>query len=177
MNKTFLYKLFNHSKAGFLLIVIYIAGYTVFFYKKMDAVLFPYNSMFTIDFTKNYTASAYQVKINNVPVSITRNLYWKKDFLEASLRNYAKYKNNNDAVFMDHYLNQSVPGITKREFLLKRLCPDKNAAVQWLQWYVSFAGYTIPANSTIELLKYDFIFRNNEAVIQDSITIYKTSTL
>ena len=143
----------------------------------MDTTLFPYNSMFTIDFTKNYTASAYLVKVNNIPVAITKNLYWKKDFLEESLGNYCKYKTNNDAVFMDGYLNQTIPGKAKREFLLKRLCPDKAAAAKWLQWYIFFAGYRIPANSTIELLKYDFIFKNNEAIIQHSASIYKTSSL
>ncbi|MFT3912003.1 MAG: hypothetical protein QM737_21440 [Ferruginibacter sp.] len=143
----------------------------------MDAVFFPYNSMFAIDFTKKYTASAYSVKVNGAIVPITQHLYWKKDFLEETLINYCRYKKNHDVLFMDNYLDQRVLDKEKKEFLSSRLTPDKSGLDQWPFWYIHFAGYTIPPGATVELFQYDLIFENNAVTIKDSASIYKTSFL
>ncbi|MEO8770295.1 MAG: hypothetical protein ABI402_09430 [Ferruginibacter sp.] len=174
MKKSFLYKLFKHSRIGFAFVIIFMLCYAILFYKKMDTTFFPYNSMFAIDFNKKYTATTYMVKVNGMPVKITHHPYWKKDFLEESLYNYSKYKVNHNMLFMNDYLDAKVSGNERKIFLSKKLIPDKTAAEQWLPWYIQFAGYTIPTGAAIELWQYDLIFENNTAIVKDSSSIYKT---
>ena len=166
--------LFRHSKAAFAFVLLFILCYAILFYKKMDTVFSPYNSMFSIDFTKEYTATAYQMKVNGTPVKITRHPYWKKDFLEESLCNFSKYKTNHDLLYMDDYLNANFSNDEKKMFLSKRLLPDKMAVDQWLPWYIRFAGYSIQTGAAIELWQYKLVLENNIATIKDSSSIYKT---
>ncbi len=133
--------------------------------------------MFTIDFNKSYLASTYAVKINGKPVKITRQLYWKKDFLEASLMNYSKYLQNNNTVYMERYLRYKIHNKKTLDFLLGRLCPDKTAMKSWLYWYAGFAGYSVVPGATIELLQYNFNYHSDTAVLKDSVSIYKTTVL
>lgn len=174
MNNSFLYRLFQHSKTGFLIVVAFIICYAVFFSKKMDSVIFPYNSMFAVEFKTSASPEVYAVKINNVPVKITNNLYWKKDFLEESLNNYGRYKKNGDMLYMDNYLRAKIPDSSGRAFMAERLIPTKDAMERWLPWYIRFAGYQVEKGATIELISYHLDFSSNNVTIKDSLSIYKT---
>ncbi len=175
MKNLFLIKLFQHSKPAFVFVMLFLIGYSITFWKKMDMMFYPYNSMFSIDFNKNYTASTYAAKLNEERVKITNQLYWKKDFLEATITNYAKYIQHNRAVFLDDYLNYKITNNSTRSFFSERLIPERNVAMKWPYWYCNFAGYTAPKNSNIELIQYTFLFSEGKAVITDSTSIYKTS--
>lgn len=171
MKQYFLYRLFKHSLAAFIFIVAFISLYGYFFNKKMDMVLFPYNSMYAVDFTKQYAASTYAFKLNGKLVNITQNPYWKKDFLEASLLSFAKYKQNNDEVYMQQYLQTVVPNKEKREFLSSKLSPSKFAVASWPAWFIRFAGYSVNDSDSIQLLQYDFTFQGNNVILKDSSII------
>ena len=137
-------------------------------------ILFPYNSMYAIDFNKTTHSRTYAMKINNEKVNITNNLYWKKDLLETSLNGYCRYLQNGRNVFLNEYLNYRFSNERLRNSLLNRLIPDKQAAMQWPNWFANEAGYTIPSNATIEFIEYNFMLEKTNAVLKDSISIYKT---
>lgn len=136
-------------------------------------LFFPYNNMYSIDFTKSNKATTYAMKMNGKLIRITHKPYWKKDFLETSLYGYCKYINHDRNVFLDDYLNQKCPNEQLRNILLGRLTAGKTAAMNWPQWYVQFAGYTVPAGATIELWQYNFSYESGVALLTDSSSIYK----
>ena len=136
-------------------------------------LFFPYNGMYSIDFTKSNTATTYAMKVNGALVKISHNLYWKKDFLETSLYGYCRYVKNDRRVFLAGFLDQRYNG-KLHNILMQGLTPDKTQAMKWPQWYMQFAGYEIPAHATIELMQYDFHYETARSVITDSISIYKT---
>jgi len=160
---------------GFLFVVLFIAFYSLVFYKKMDMVFFPYNSMYTIDFTRDNTATTYAMKINGSNISITDRLYWKKDFLETSLYGYCKYISRGNTVFLEDYLRQRFSNTVVRSILLNRLTADKTTALDWPHWYGRFAGHDIPPKASIELWQYNFKYEAGKALLKDSISIYKTT--
>ncbi len=129
--------------------------------------------MYAIDFTKSKTATAYAVKLNSSIVKTTGRAYWKKDLLETSLNGYCKYIINNHKVFLDDYLNQKFSPGQIKEFLLKRLTADKDLAGLWPIWYCRSAGYPIVENDEIELLQYHFMMNDQQAIITDSLSIFK----
>jgi hypothetical protein len=174
MRNIFIYRLFKYSPQACVVVLLFIASYAVVFYKKMDMVFFPYNSMFTIDFTKTSKSVTYAVKLNGQLVKITHQPYWKKDFLETSLYGYCKYISSGRTVFLDGYIKQKFGDEKIRDLLLKNLTAGKEAAMDWPSWYCKFAGYSVPSKSNIELMQYHFSFENNQATITDSISIYKT---
>ncbi len=140
----------------------------------MDMVFFPYNSMYAIDFKKNNTAATYAIKINGEPVKITHQPYWKKDMLETSLYGYCKYIMHDRTVFLDDYINRKFSNEQARNILLRGLTPGKTGTGNWPYWYGKFAGYVVPVNAAIELWQYNFSYENGQAVLTDSISIYKT---
>lgn len=168
MKQLFLYRLFKHSLAAFIFIIAFICMFIYFFNKKMDMVLFPYNSMYAVDLNTKYVASTYAFKLNRNLVKITQNPYWKKDFLEASLLSFAKYKQNNDEVYMQQYLQAVIPNKETREVLSNRLSPSKSDVAHWPAWYIRFAGYSVNDPDSIQLLKYDFIIKDNKFILKDS---------
>ena len=174
MNRLFLYRLFKYSKPAFALVIMFLVWYSIVFYKKMDMVFFPYNSMYAIDFTKNNTASTYAMKLNGSRINITHHLYWKKDFLETTLLGYCKYIRHGQKIFMDDYIEQKFKNESIRNKLFNCLTPDKVAVMNWPRWYGWFAGYTVPPKATVELMEYQFRFENDRASLTDSISIYKT---
>jgi len=174
MKQLFLYRLFKHSKWAFAFIVLFLIFYAISFYKKMDMIFFPYNSMYAIDFTRANTASTYALKINGNPVKITNNLYWKKDLLETSLNAYCRYLKHDNNIFLNYYIVYRFKNKMIRELLLSRLIPGKKEARQWPLWYARTAGYEIPDTTTLEFMQYDFLFCNNKALLKDSTSIYKT---
>ncbi len=127
--------------------------------------------MYSVDFTKQYSASAYAFKLNGNLVKITKNLYWKKDFMEASLLSFARYKLNNDEEYMQRYLQAAIPNKVRRNFLLSRLSPSKQAAAAWPSWFIQFAGYNVNDSDSIQLIQYDFIFLGNKVMLKDSSII------
>ena len=171
MKQFFLYRIFKHSLAAFILIVAFISLYIYFFSKKMDMVLFPYNSMYAVDFTKQHTTSTYAFKLNGKLVKITQNPYWKKDFLEASLLSFAKYKLSNDKVYMQQYLQVVIPNKERREVVSGRLSPSKFAVAHWPAWFIRFAGYSVNDTDSIQLMQYDFAFEGNRVILKDSSII------
>ncbi|MEO7524709.1 MAG: hypothetical protein ABIT58_11475 [Ferruginibacter sp.] len=143
----------------------------------MDAVFFPYNSMFAIDFNTKNTTSAYSVKVDGVNVPITHHMYWKKDFLESSLASFCNYKKNGNLFYMDNYLKQHVFTPINRANFSQRLIANKTMLDRWPSWYLNFAGCQTPAGATIELFQYNLIIENNKCIIRDSFSIYKTTSL
>ncbi len=137
-------------------------------------VFFPYNSMFTFDFTKTKTSVTYSVKLNGEIIQITHQPYWKKNFLETSLYGYCKYISSGRTVFLDGYIKQKFRDEKIRDLLLNNLTPGKEASMDWPSWYCKFAGYSVPSKSNIELIQYNFSFENERAAITDSISLYKT---
>ena len=140
----------------------------------MDMVFFPYNNMYSVDFTGNNTATTYSMKVNGGIIKITHQPYWKKDFLETSLNGYCKYMLHNKKVFLDDYLNSKFSYEPTRNILLRNLTPSKTTVAYWPRWYIAFAGYPITSNATMELWQYNFKYEGEEALITDSISIYKT---
>ncbi len=174
MKQLFLYRLLRHSKTAFLFAILFISCFAVTFYKKMDMVFFPYNSMYSIDFNKASKTSTYAAKINGRLVRITPNLYWKKDFLETSLNGYCRYIQHDNKTFLEDYIHYKFSDVGMRNFLLNQLTPGKAAASNWPAWYVDFAGYKPPPNATLELMRYEFSFDQQQPKLTDSISLYKT---
>jgi c-di-AMP phosphodiesterase-like protein len=175
MKQFYLYRLFKYSTPAFIVVILFLVWYSVVFYKKMDMIFFPYNSMYAIDFTKNNTASTYAMKLNGNRINITHQLYWKKDFLETTLSGYCKYLKHDRKVFMDDYINQKFKRVEVRNILLNRLTPEILSAMKWPQWYAAFAGYPARSKATVELMEYHFLFDKGQAILTDSISIYKTT--
>ena len=107
----------------------------------MDMIFFPYNNMYAIDFNKANTASTYALKINAIPVTITKNLYWKKDFLETSLNAYCTYIKHGNKLFLDEYIKYRFQNERLQTFLINKLTPDKIDTAKWLYWYADAAGH------------------------------------
>lgn len=139
----------------------------------MDMVFFPYNSMYTIDFTKQHTAVTYSLKLNGERLNISHQPYWKKDFLETAMYGYCRYIKDGH-VFLENYIRQKFNG-NLQFYLLRNLIPDKNKILYWPKWYVAFAGYDAAAGSSIELVEYHFKFDTHGASLIDSFSIYKTT--
>lgn len=174
MKHSFLYRLFKHSLPAFVFAAIFLLFYAITINKKMDMIFFPYNNMYAIDFSGTSTSSTYAMKINGNQVTITHNLYWKKDLLETSLNGYCRYLQHNRKVFLDDYLSYKFSNEQLRNLLTSHLTPDDSTAVNWPYWFAKTAGYTLPAGSEIEFLQYHFNLRDHKAVLLDSVSIYKT---
>ena len=119
LKQTFLYRLFVHSKTGFGVVLFILIFYSVTFSKRMGMIFFPYNNMFTVDFTKTNQAFTYGVKINGEMIPITGYLYWKKDFLESSLTTYVEYIENGYTLYLESYLKSKRAGNS----IVKNLLP------------------------------------------------------
>ena len=174
MNRIYIYRLFRHSKMAFAFVVIFLFIYAVVFFKNMDMIFFPYNNMFA-DKTAEIRPAAYAVKANGKLIKITTQPYWKKDFLEASLASYCKYKKRGNALFLDDYLSSHTHNIYNSGFFLKRLTPEKKDADRWPLWFIHFAGYKTKPGVAVELIEYNFIYKSDDAFLNDSATIYKTT--
>ena len=140
----------------------------------MDMVFFPYNSMYSVDFSKKNTATTYAMKVNGKLIKITHQPYWKKDLLETSLYGYCKYITHDRTVFLNDYIDRKFSNTQTRNILLKGLTAGKASHISWPHWYARSAGYEFPAGSLIELCQYDFSYVAGEALLTDSISIYKT---
>lgn len=176
MKRLYLYRLYRFSKLGFMLVVCFIAMYIFFFSKKMDAVFFPYNSMFSVTFHPSAATTTYAVAINNKRIVFTGNVYWKKDFLEESLINYSKYKTNGNRLFMHEFLEAKKIEHASSRFPYRNLLPVEKGA-PWLQWYVVFAGYTVRPGDELSILAYKLRFADQQVQVTDSMLLFKTIAL
>ena len=169
LKQTFLYRLFVHSKTGFGVVLFILIFYSVTFSKRMGMIFFPYNNMFTVDFTKTNQAFTYAVKINGEMIPITGYLYWKKDFLESSLTTYVEYIENGYTLYLESYLKSKRAGNS----IVKNLLPQKELAAKWPLWFARFAHHSYSMPAKIEILQYNYVFKDGKAVLTDSGSIYK----
>ena len=174
MQKTYLFRLFRHSKAGFLFVAGFIIFYSIVFTKKMDMMFFPYNNMYAIDFYHSSVATTYGMKINGQLVAFTKNLYWKKDLLETSLNAFCRYLEHDNKVFMDDYIASKFKG-SKQAFLLRQLTPSRESANNWPYWFANAAGYDLKPGDGIEFVEYRFNMADGRALCTDSSVIFKTN--
>lgn len=170
MKQTYLYQLYKYSRPACWLVLLFIISYGLFFFKKMDMMLFPHNSMFAYNpaVTVNH-ASTYGIRVNDSLVKTTSFLYWKKDFVESALSAYAKYEEAGRQVYLQQYFasNHFMPGEIE-----KKLLPDEKEATRFLPWLLNFIGYSTGDHTKISLYRYDFTFTNGSAVLQDSLLIF-----
>lgn len=172
MDDLFLYKVFKHSRLAFAGLMLFITLQLIFIWKKMDMLTFPFNNMFAMAPDTTSLTATYAIRLNGRLVPITNNLYWKKDFLETSLHAYGKYKEQQEAVYLEQYINSTFEDDHKRNFLLSSLTPDKTAADQWPVWFCEFAGKDVPPKSKLELVKYRLLFDKEKVSTFDSTIIY-----
>jgi hypothetical protein len=168
LKQTYLYRLFIHSKIGFVIVLLILSFYIVTFHKGMDMIFFPYNGMFAIDFETTNKAFTYAINLNGKMVHITDKLYWKKDFLESSLNNYAGYIKNEQTLYLENYLKQKNAG----KGALRNLLPQKELASHWPLWFISFAGYSYSMPVKVEIVQYNYVFKDGKAVLTDSASVY-----
>ena len=119
-------------------------------------ILFPYNAMYSVDFYHNTKSSMYVMKIDNKAVLVTDKWYWKKDFLETSLRGFAHYVSDSDRVYMDHYIKNSFHSSGVQNYLLRALTPGKIKKLNWARWYADFAGASYQEQSMFVLKRFDY---------------------
>jgi len=158
-----------HSKIGFGVVVLYVLCYAVIFSKKMDMMLFPYNSMFSSNSNEASTPYAYIVKADNNPVKFTGNLYWKKDFLEQAPAKYSTYLSEQKVSYIEKYLKRK-----NMSALTKNIAPSTFSDRDWFEWYAKFSGITYNQSTCFELIKYDLIVSENSLLRKDSCVITRS---
>lgn len=170
LKKLFIIRLYHHSKLAFVLIMLYIFMYAFFFFKKMDMVMFPYNSMFSIDFTNDYSTDTYQLKLDDQPVNFTHQWWWKKDFMETSLRTYVSMLN--DVPYIEKYINYAYANKPYHQLLLQQLKPSLNNH-RWLAWYANFGNQKTNASTVFSIWKYHLFFSNGAIAIDSSLLLHQ----
>jgi hypothetical protein len=146
--------------------------YCVTLYKQMDMLFFPLNHMFSQS-NAAIEPTTYAIKVNNNPIKITNKLYWKKDFSENTLAQYAQWVSNGHTNFMSQYLFQKISDSNKRSHFLKLLTPDISVKESWPKWYIQFNNNKCVKADSISIWKYTFIGAKNSFLLHDSILIYK----
>lgn len=149
--------------------------YAVAFQKKMTMLVFPYNAMYSVDFYHNHTGEVYVLKKNGVNIPISGKWYWKKDFLETSLRGFAHYIEDSNRVFLDHYIPNRFSSPAVQAFLKRKLTPGRINQTAWLNWYADFSGHPLVEGDLLELGKYRFDIMPQGFQIKDSTTIWKNA--
>ncbi len=162
--------MYQHSKPAFVVVALYILLYALLFVKKMDMVMFPYNSMFSVDFTRDYNTDTYQLKLDDRPVTYTHLLWWKKDFMETSLRNYVLLLNREP--YIEKYIQYAYANTPYSKFLLKQLKPSMHDH-SWLKWYASFGNKETSAYTMFSIWKYHLTFNGNSIHIDSSLVLHE----
>ncbi|MBS1929297.1 MAG: hypothetical protein JST95_11945 [Bacteroidetes bacterium] len=153
--------------------VLFIIIYAIAFDKKMSLLLFPYNAMYSVDFNHNNTGEVYACKQNGTIIPITGKWYWKKDFLETSLRGFVHYVEDTNRVFLNHYILYRFSNPIVQQYLVDKLTPGKIKPEKWVTWYTCFAGRKIEPGDSLEIIRYSFDFDRNGFQLIDSVTIWK----
>ncbi len=174
MNSTFLYKLFNHSKWAFVCVMVFIVTYFVCMYKKMDMVIFPYNSMYSS--IQETEIACYYLKMNGQRVHYSKFMYWKKDFLEQSITKYAGYVIQNKNNYLNYYINEKVKNKNQHIIIQNALTPGKVDFKGWAKWFATFAGIKVNTHDNFELVKYNVQIKNSKLSILDSTILCSTKT-
>jgi len=138
-------------------------------------MLFPYNDMFSHDVPFTTSQKIYLVKHNDNRIPITQFPYWKKDFLEQAPLKFSIYLRNKERNQVEGILSRKIKDSALLVKLTKRLSPLQNQQNRWLEWYVTYAGIQLKHDDKIELMKYDVSFTKETPIIDDSVTICKTT--
>lgn len=171
MKNLFLFRLWSFSRVGFLLAILFMAGYAVTFSKKMDMTLFPYNAMFAMEQHQQDTFSIYRFRYDGHPVLISDFMYWKKDFLETSATVFGKYLQHGQKVYLQEYLDGKCPSLPACGLLKSRLLPGNSVCRDWPGWYIRFAGIKPQNGSRIDVVQYQAVYKNGELTLADSTVL------
>jgi len=134
-------------------------------------LFFPYNDMFSCVIKPEIKPSTYYLKVNGEKILFTRNLYWKKDFMEQAPNKYASYIKTHQQNYLALFLDVKIKDKNISHFLINRLTPLRVNFPFWAAGYLAFAGMPVIKESKIELCQYNYSFNNQTAVIEDSITL------
>ena len=141
----------------------------------MDMVFFPYNSMFSSQATETKQASVYVLNIDKRPISITHNLYWKKDFLEQAPVKYSQYLSQENISYLEGFFKRKISLPQINNLLTANLTPKEFSQYDWCRWYAKFADTKTNKNSHFELMKYNLSFKNGSMSVQDSTLIFSAN--
>ncbi len=172
LNNWFIIRLYHHSRFAFVIVALYLILYAFFFIKKMDMVVFPYNSMFAIDFSDNNTSETYQLKIDGKAVRFTNKWWWKKDFMETSLKRYALLLH--DTPYIEKYIAYAYANKSYRELFLNQLKPSTTDKSKWLFWYAKFGNVNLKKGQVFSIWQYRLHFEK-EIISIDSSLIFTQS--
>lgn len=171
IKKSFVYRLYNHSRPAFITFVIFIAVYSYLFLKKMDMTVFAYNSMFVSSMEPKLT-DAYVLKINGQIVPTSHHLWWKKDFLESSLIGYSTYLEREQKTYLQQYLAHKIADQKIKEFLLNRLTAKQVNPMDFLNNYAKEAGHPLQKGDKVEIIQYQLEFLDSKVIRKDSPVIF-----
>lgn len=174
MKKTFLSRLFAHSKPAGIACILFIFVYALLLYKKMDMTLFPLNAMFAYERPNSRPLTGYRLWVNDDPADFTKFPYWKKDLMETSLAVYARYHENNQTTFLRSYFDQKKSSWLWAGTWQERLIPDASYIGLWPVWYARKAGLEAPPGTNIRLLRYQLVWASGRPMVSDSIIIYQS---
>lgn len=174
MKKTFLSRLFAHSKPAGIACILFIFVYALLLYKKMDMALFPLNAMFAYERPNSRPLTGYRLWVNDDPADFTKFPYWKKDLMETSLAVYARYHENNQTTFLRSYFDQKKSSWLWAGTWQERLIPDASYIGLWPVWYARKAGLEAPPGTNIRLLRYQLVWASGRPMVSDSIIIYQS---
>lgn len=137
-------------------------------------MLFPYNAMYSVDFYHNTKGSVYAMKVDGKIIPITQKWYWKKDFLETSLRGFGHYISDSGRVYMDHYIPHAFHNPNVQKHLLQALSPGKIEEQKWAEWFAEFAGVSVSNHSLFELYNYNYEITKDGFQLKDSVKIWSS---
>jgi hypothetical protein len=155
MKNLFLIRLFNQYKLAGSLVFVYALTSAWLFTKKMDWVLIPRNDMFS----GQPTDTVYfipRLYINDTPVLTSGMLYWKRDFLEQSIRLYVKAKKHG-TLYQADWLNRHEPTFPWLRLMENGINPDESK----VEWYAKIAGINVQGNDRIEIRVDTIRLKNN----------------
>ncbi len=173
MHKLFLYHLFKEAKLFFLFAILFILAYVIVLRKQMDMLLFPINSMFSMQTARDFSTSTYALKLNGKIVKITDDPYLKKDFSESSLQMFSKWIKADRKDLMTGLLERRITDTNTREKYLKKLAPLPNTINTWPVWFVKFHHLPVRVGDGVEIWEYTFDVTENTFKLRDSTLVIK----
>ena len=135
-------------------------------------VVFPYNSMFAIDFSNNNRSETYQLKINGNAVRFTDKWWWKKDFMETSLKRYALLLQ--DTPYIEKYIAYAYANKPYTELFLTQLKPSATDKSRWLFWYAKFGNVAFKSDQVFSIWQYRLNFEKEIISIDSSLIFTQT---
>ena len=83
-------------------------------------------------------------------------LYWKRDFLEQSMRLYVK-ANKQGTLYQVDWLNRHEPTFSWLRFMENGINPAESK----VEWYAKMAGIKVQGNDRVEIRTDTIRFKNN----------------